>query len=777
MSGSEAEEGLVGPLLAAGVELLGPIQGTAYPANRWLIRVSGSQYIQSTELLYHVLSHADGQTPVEEIARRVVAETGRDLSTDDVRWLLANRLVPSRLIVLSDVRSLDASPATETAGREAPSEPASTATSQPDRLPSRQAQVLGIKHRLPPRSYGATAPLTAVLKNLLADRGRWNLALRAAVALVAIVLAYHYSLATLLRALSLENPLAYLGLVPVISIMLIAAHGIAPHREPNIHDRELDYIVGIPLLLVAVAVVLVVPSRLSVFFWLWRLDLLSLPLFAAGAFTLIFGVRAMWQQRLAIVFLVLAWPLPYALLVNDWLQTVTGVTIAGLTRALQMIPVAQPINGVDGSLFFVGHQGQSFIVTVVASCGGVNGMVAFLVVGLAFASLVRGPVLSKAAWLMSGIGLIWCLNLARIILVLMVGQRWGESVAIHTLDPYLGLIAFSLGVLAMILALRLFGLTIGAPPLTERTVRHAGPGPSVSTGPVPSRGLAVQRARLALAVVLIAGAVAGIANIGMRQFELVAYDLGAPRVQPFSEANARLDGWSLTETDNLPRVRRYFGEGADWIRYTYIRRPDLPHASSYDSTLPVTVDVISTSDLRTFSAHGLEVSYPLHTYRVVEARRVDLAGGVIGHAVIYQQSQGTDWLAVYWEWPVRTSRGQLYERVILNMATLGEPEPTAPPLRVSLPKALQLAIGDLLGGKQGTPADERLAPNLNFLIGFAQQVVLSLATHSTAAETPKRPELSQATLAYLPPAPALRAKATRGLDRLPNIEVPHVASR
>ena len=46
-------------------------------------------------------------------------------------------------------------------------------------------------------------------------------------------------------------------------------------------------------------------------FWVWRIDLLTLPFFVVGAVAVIFGVRVLWRQKVAVGFLLLAWPYPY----------------------------------------------------------------------------------------------------------------------------------------------------------------------------------------------------------------------------------------------------------------------------------------------------------------------------------------------------------------------------------------------------------------------------------------------------------------------------------
>ena len=139
------------------------------------------------------------------------------------------------------------------------------------------------------------------------------------------VLAYHFTLITTLRM-----PSAVPACL-VLAVALTAAH--RRRRGPNIHDRYTDYIVGIPLLGAAMLLLALGPSQLSVFAWLWRLDLLSLPLFVAGAISILFGVRALWAQRLPLT--VVAFP---------WLLSITGMagnqTVLTATVVLAALAVA-----------------------------------------------------------------------------------------------------------------------------------------------------------------------------------------------------------------------------------------------------------------------------------------------------------------------------------------------------------------------------------------------------------------------------------------------------
>jgi exosortase/archaeosortase family protein len=553
---------------------------------------------------------------------------------------------------------------------------------------------------------------------------RRQLALRVGMTLVAIVFAYQYSLTTLIRGLSLDTPLAYLGLVPFIALALAVARSMSRRPEPDINDRYVDYIIGVPFMAAALATVLFLSVHASTFYWLYRLDLLSLPLFAAGAVTIAFGVRALWRLKLAIAYLLLAWPLPYVTLLNDWLQRFTEIT-GGVVRALlTVLPLASPAPSYDGATFSIGQGDQSFLVSIASACAGVNGVVGFILVGIAFVALVRGRVVPKIAWLIGGMALIWVINIGRILLIFMAGDLWGERVAIDVLHPLIGLVAFNLGVLLMILALPLLRLRIR----TGWQSRHVN---DARTSLRLKSSTPVARAAVALSVVLVGSVVAGFANMQMRDFQLLAQDLGAPRLGELDAQNAKLAGWSLSQTDSYPWVSRYFGSDASWERYAYDTQSGDSNPSPFRSSVPVVLDVISTSDLGTLSAYGLQECYRFHNYKILDAHDVQLAAGVTAHSVVYyNQPDKWNWLAVYWEWPVSTSSGQRYERVVVNMIDPGDTTVSAPPLSVGLANRAQLAVSDWFSDTASQPLPGHLAASRDFLVGFSQEIVRSAANHS-----------------------------------------------
>jgi hypothetical protein len=134
---------------------------------------------------------------------------------------------------------------------------------------------------------------------------------RAVLLVLLVSVAYAFSLASLVRAAMLGAPLGLLFLVPLVVLAL--AWGRL-RREPAtlpIHDRQVDYIVGLGLIAAGVAVALLLPTSRSNLFWFSRLDLLGMPLFTAGLVGLFYGVRRAWSLRWPIAALLLAWPVPW----------------------------------------------------------------------------------------------------------------------------------------------------------------------------------------------------------------------------------------------------------------------------------------------------------------------------------------------------------------------------------------------------------------------------------------------------------------------------------
>ncbi len=440
-----------------------------------------------------------------------------------------------------------------------------------------------------------------------------------ALALVALVaVAYHYSLLTLARGLTLQTPLAYLGLVPVIALTLGWFRLSRDATVRPIHDRQLDYIVGLGFVVVAAAVAFFLPLSLATQFWLYRVDLLSLPLFVAGLVALFYGVRKLWALKFPIGFLLLAWPVPYLPLVGDGMQRFTDFTIAALAAISRLVPIAKMAS--DDGLFMVTYSGQSFPLSVGSACAGVNSLVGFILVGTALAYVVRGPLLRRLVWLAIGLALVWLLNVVRIEAIFLVGTAFGQHAAIDVLHPVAGLIIFNVGVFAMLLAAPRFGLTfVSVAPARQNPLRSSSP---------------VARVRSALVLSVAIAAALAVVNAGYARYEPLVNAVGQAQLKPFDIRSAQIARWDSTFVASFTQGKQFFGESSTWDRILY----SSTSAAKLQASVPVYVDVISTDDPNALEAYGLEACYRFHGFHIESLTPADVGVSVPAQVIDYHNA-------------------------------------------------------------------------------------------------------------------------------------------
>ena len=419
----------------------------------------------------------------------------------------------------------------------------------------------------------------------------------------AVLIAYNYSLSTLFETLNQQTPLAYISLVPAFAIALAAVHSRPLKPEPPIYDRQVDYTIGIPLILAATAINELLPARLSAMFWFYRVDLFSLPIFVAGAVVILFGCRVLWRQKVAIAFLFLAWPYPYQKYLLGVLNFFTKSTLVAMEKIAVWTHLATP-TGVSTSnpLFTIDHHGTAFALSIVSACSGVNSVVGFLLVGSVFAVIVKGPLVRKVLWLAGGMLLLYVLNIGRITFIFFAGRTWGETIAINVFHPFIGLVLFCVGVIVMLLMIRPLGMRIEIGPANDPGLL-SGAGPVASSGsPVEAQTrkatLAVPKVYFAMAIVVVASVVIGISNVGLSTYNLVSGVAGQAKLTAYIQGPVAPPGWHSQYETSFEWAKPLFGDSSIWDRYVL-------HGAgggTLHASVPVVADVINTPDLSSFSA-------------------------------------------------------------------------------------------------------------------------------------------------------------------------------
>ena len=457
-----------------------------------------------------------------------------------------------------------------------------------------------------------------------------------------IAIAANYSLRTLVEGLHYDTPLADLGLVPVISLGLAIWGRRGDNSELAIRDRSVDFLVAVPSLAVASVILIALPGPTSSLFWSLRLDLLALPLLAIGIVALVWGTQMVWRQRRALLFLGAAWPIPYTHVLAGvllWLQATTTSMVIAL---LHVLPIAGHVRADPGSVIAIGSGPRAFTVAVATACSGAEGIVGFVLVGGAAAMVLRGRRSAKAAWLGLGAVLAFTANVWRLWLVLTVGARLGERVALDLLHPWIGAATLgAVGVAAALVATR-FGLAVpdrsDSPPRTQR----------------PLVGW--------LVAVLPLVAVLAVVDGRLSVYRPVIGDLGQARLESIASSPPTVAGWVMSSSQQVTWAARFFGSGSLWDRQLYVvTRPGL------EPTV-VTADAVSTGDPGRFAAYSVADCFNFHGDPVLHHHRPTLGHGITAEEIVYREHTSSRvWLSLSWIWPV-VANGPRYERISLVTA-------------------------------------------------------------------------------------------------------------
>jgi exosortase/archaeosortase family protein len=376
------------------------------------------------------------------------------------------------------------------------------------------------------------------------------------------------------------------------------------------------------------------------------------------------------------------------------------------------IPLSRSVHAGDGARFLVVHQGHQFPLSVPAADTGASAVLGFLVLGCALLTLPRGSLPRKLIWLATGMALTWALNLAWILLVLAAGATWGEAAVARWLHPAGEPVVSCLAALAMIAALPLFRLRIGA-----GASRPSRPGAAARRG---TRSLVAT----GLVLLLVTAGLGAAADDTLHGFKRVALDLGPPQVGEINQQHASVPSWSLTRTERFDWTKPYFGPNSTWIRYEYRPAPGGAASSAQGPPTAVVMDVFTTSDLGSLHTYGIAATYHFHPEELMATSSADLGGGVTGHSAVYRQQIGGPWIGVYWEWPVVTPHGLRYERVVLHLDDPHAAFPAVPILwRPGPVRGAELRLNDSLGSSRGRPVSGALQRTRDSLVRFAYLVV------------------------------------------------------
>lgn len=469
--------------------------------------------------------------------------------------------------------------------------------------------------------------------------------LRVLALVLATVAAFPWTLLATFETLTLETPLSNIGLIPAVSLAAVIAIGYTnpPRRGPD--DRQLDWIVGLFCLGIAVAMAHIVPSHYGVRAWDLRLDVLAMPIFVAGSGVLLFGLRYTARSIRPIGLLLLLWPVPWSAALPHLLRSSQLGTTHLLRAIAPIVGVAEGVGPAHQGRFSIPNEAEAFNLVVGTACAGGNALVGFVVIAVPAMWVIQGSRQRKLAALAVGLAITWAMNAMRILIIFAAGKHYGERVAYEILHPFMGVVTFSAGLLAILALKRPFGLRFAA-----RQAHR------------PGRDETAGQFRSCCLVLLVAALASFSGNRGVAELRLQQSPVGDPRRDEISTV---ADTAQLNYHGDYGWGRQFFGSGSKWVRYRH---------DAAGIRVPVWVDAQSTRNWKTLMAHRPLGCIEWNGWSLRSHRRTEVGTGTRGDLIEYVDSGNRAWTMLTWEWPVKGEQAKQYQRFILQAESKGEPE-------------------------------------------------------------------------------------------------------
>ena len=487
----------------------------------------------------------------------------------------------------------------------------------------------------------------------------------AAIVLVTAV-AYNLTLGSMVDYLRLETPLAYLPLLPFFSIgiALFTAHRYR-NVSSGIRDRQIDFLIGIPMIVLAMVLITVVPALASTYYWSNRPDVLSMALFVGGLITIFYGINWFWRLKSALVFLVLMWPALYLNIMPGVMQSFTDATNSALAKVVHLLPLGVSLTGQPGILSVHQASGAPITVSVGTACSGADSVLGFLLIGAAILTVVGGGGPRKLLWMVVGLTVTFAVNVLRLTSILALASAGHPDLALGGYHAIIGLVLFTLVIAVMMRLLPLFGLRPRPDVVVSGRSRQL-------TSTVARRAVSLGRRCIVVGTMTALAVLGGLVNQGLAPYAAFQDGTGSPSVVPFSATSAPT-GMQVSYYQEYPWAQQYFGANSTFTRYYVSGAPSKSSApktatAGFVQANLVYADVVRTDDKGSLDAYNLQNCFLFHDYNITTSQRIDVGNGVTALLLNYAAPGNPPqrWASVSWAWPVDYKGQTYFERVTLT---------------------------------------------------------------------------------------------------------------
>jgi exosortase len=159
--------------------------------------------------------------------------------------------------------------------------------------------------------------------------------------------------------------------------------------------------------------------------------LISLPIFIAGIILVMFNAQTLTALAFPIALLIFLTPPPQEILnaVGSALSIVSSETAYTISKAIGM-PVTLTAQYGTPVIVLTKPNTAPIAFTIDVACAGFYSLIGFIIFATFIAHITKGKLSKKATMFLVGIPLMLILNITRIILIVTIGNQYGEETAL-----------------------------------------------------------------------------------------------------------------------------------------------------------------------------------------------------------------------------------------------------------------------------------------------------------------------------------------------------------
>jgi exosortase len=197
--------------------------------------------------------------------------------------------------------------------------------------------------------------------------------------------------------------------------------------------------------------------------------MLTLPILVTGLTLILFNAQTLRQLAFPFAFLILLTPPPSEIL-SLFGATLSVISSEASNALVSLLGIPSTLTTEYGNpvIKITAPNGSPMSFTVGIACSGIYSLLGFLVFAFFITYIIRDKPWKKLAMFVTGLGLIYALNIARITTILLIGYNYGEETALqlfHLLGGWILIFAGTLLLLAF--SEKVFRARIFAKPIKQ----------------------------------------------------------------------------------------------------------------------------------------------------------------------------------------------------------------------------------------------------------------------------------------------------------------------